>query len=171
MLPEILSIATPIITIATPIITIATPLIAILALIIAIFTWRSNLRASRVIQHYNLVTQADSMFAGNQELLRFHGINPDTIEEKYGVTSHELSYLLQSFNSGSISNLLSNEKYNIPFEKGSYRYDILKNEPTQRAFPLVKLLFDSKNIYISRCEETIRIIKNLDTNNTHDKGT
>ncbi len=129
------------------------------------------MRASRDIQHYNLITQADSMFAGNKELLRFHGINPDTIEKEYGVTPGELSYLLQSFNSGSISSLLSNEKHKKPFEKGSYRYDILKNEPTQKAFPLIKQLFDSNNIYIAQCEETIRFIKKMDANNKHDKNT
>ncbi len=117
------------------------------------------MRASRNIQHYTLVTKADSMLAGNKEFFRFHGINPDTIEEKYGVTSIELCYLVQSFNSGSISNLLRKDGYKKPFEEGSYWYDILKNEPTQKAFPLIKLLFDSKNHYIARCEKTIRFIK------------
>ena len=151
------------------ILSIATSTTAIIALITAIFTWRSNIRASRHIQHYNLVTQADSMFAGNKELLRFHGINPDTIEEEFGVTSYELAYLLQSFNSGSISNLLSNKKHKKPFEIGSYRYEILNNEPTQKAFPLIQQLFDSNNIYINRCDETIRLIKTMNTNNTSEK--
>ncbi len=150
---------------------IASPIISLLAIYIALLTRRANMRVSRNIQHYNLVTKADSMLAGNKEFLRFHGINPDTIEEKYGVTSTELSYLVQSFNSGSISNLLSNDGYKKPFEKGSYWYDILKNEPTQKAFPLIKLLFDSKNHYIARCEKTIRLIKKMDTNNTYDKDT
>ena len=146
------------------ILSIATPLIAILALFIAIFTWRSNLRASRVIQHYNLVTQADSMFAGNKELLRFHGINPDTIEEKYGVSSTDLSYLLQSFNAGSIQYLIANKKHKTPFKNGEYRYDILKNDATQKAFPLIKQLFDSKNPYIARCEQTICLIRQMNDN-------
>jgi len=152
----------------TEILSITTIIISILALTIVIFTWKSNMRASRDIQHYNLITQADSMFAEHKELLRFHGINSDTIEEEYEVTPGELSYLLHSFNSGSISSLFSNEKHKKPFEKGSYRYDILKNEPTQRAFPLIKQLFYSNNIYIAQCEETIRFIKKMDANNKHD---
>ena len=150
---------------------ITTTILSFIALFIAIFTWRSNLRASSNIQHYNIVTQADTMIAENKACLRFHGINPDTIEDLYGVTSAELSYLLQSFNSGSISNLLSNDGYGKPFEKGSYRYEILKSEHTQKAFPLLKLLFDSKNHYIARCEKTIHIIKQMDANNEHNKGT
>ena len=110
------------------------------------------------------------MLAGNKEFLRFHGINPDTIQE-YGVTSTELTYLVQSFNSGSISNLLSNDGYKEPFEEGSYWYDILKNEPTQKAFPLIKMLFDSKNAFIARCEKTIRFIEELDANNIRAKET
>ena len=101
------------------------------------------------------------MLAENKACLRFHGIDPDTIEEVYGVTSAELSYLLQSFNAGSISNLLSNAGYKKPFERGSYRYDILNNEHTQKAFPLLKLLFDSRNPYIARCERTIHFIKRM----------
>ncbi len=141
------------------------------ALFIAIFTWRSNLRASRNIQHYNLVTQADNMLAENKACLRFHGINPDTIEDVYGVTSAELSYLLQSFNSGSISNLLSNDGYEKAFDKGSYWYDILKSEHTQKAFPLLKLLLDSSNHYIARCEKTIHVINRMKANNVDDNAT
>jgi hypothetical protein len=113
----------------------------------------------------------DSMFAKNKELLRFHGINPDTIKEEYGVTSTELSYLLLSFDAGSISYLISNKRDKKPFTKGSYRYNILKNDATQKAFPLIQQLFDSKNPYLVKCEETIRILKMMNTNNTHDKDT
>jgi len=139
-------------------------ILSCLALFIARYEWRANSLAERNIQHYNIVTQADKMFAECKACLRFHGINPDTIEEKYGVTSTELSFLLTSFNSGSISNLLSNDGYEKPFEKGSYWYNILKNEPTQKAFPLLKLLFNPKNHYIARCEKTIHLIKRMDTN-------
>ncbi len=50
---------------------IATPVFTLLALFIALFTWRANMRASRNIQHYTLVTKADSMLAGKNEFLRF----------------------------------------------------------------------------------------------------
>ncbi len=145
------------------------PLIfSVLAIIISIFTWKSNMRSSRYAQHYNLVTEADKMFAENKDILRFHGINPNEIEEKFGVTPNELSYLLQSFNSGSISNLLSTgsilnlfskKRRRKPFVKDSYWYNILKNEPTQKAFPLIEKLFDSNNIYITKCKNTISLIK------------
>lgn len=155
----------------TEILSIITIIISILALTIAIITWKSNMRATRNITHYDVVAQADSMLAGNSKLLRFHGIDPGTIEEKYGVDSTDLSYLALSFNAGSISNLLSKDGDKEPFKEGEYRYDILKNESTQKAFPLIKLLFDSKNLYMARCEKTIRFIKKMDANNKHDKNT
>lgn len=145
------------------------PLIfSVLAIIISVFIWISNKSSSRYAQHYNLVSQADKMFAENKDFLRFHGINPDEIEEEFGVTPDELSYLLQSFNAGSISNLLStgsilnlfsNKRRRKPFKKDSYWYNILKNEPTQKAFPLIQKFFDSKNIYIAKCKNTISLIK------------
>ncbi len=146
---------------------ITTTFLSFVALFIALFTWRANLKASRNIQHYNLASQAENMLSANKECLRFHGVDPDTIEELFGVTSAELSYLHKLFNSGSISNLLSNEGGEKPFEKGSYWYDILKNEPTQKAFLLLRLLFDSENHYIARCEKTIQFIKRMDANNKH----
>ena len=155
----------------TEILSIASPIIAILALSIALLSWRANIRKSRLIEHYRHIMSTDSMFAKNKELLRFHGINPDTIKEEYGVNSTELSYLLQSFNAGSISYLISNKRHKKPFNKGSYRYNILKNDATQKAFPLIQQLFDSKNPYIAKCEETIRILKIMNTNNKHDKDT
>lgn len=139
---------------------IITPIISLLALYIALSTRLESVRATRNITHYGVVGQADSMLAGNRKLLRFHGIDPDTIEEKYGVDSTDLSYLALSFNAGSISNLLSKDGDKEPFKEGEYRYDILKNESTQKAFPLIKMLFDSKNHYMARCEKTIQLIKN-----------
>ena len=155
----------------TEIFSIAPLFFSTLALVISIYTWKSNRRASQDIQHYSLVSQADNMIADNKAVLRFHGVDPDTIEEKYGINSSELSYLLQSFNSSSIASLLGNEKSTKRFEKGSYRYDILKNEPTQRAFPLIKRLFDSNNLYIARCEKTICFIKQLDNDKASNKNT
>jgi len=149
---------------------ITTIILSFVALFIAIFTWRANLRASRRIQHYNFAAHADTMLAENKTCLRFHGINPDTIEDLYGVTSAELSYLLQSFNAGSISNLLSNDGYAKPWERGSYYYDILKSEHTQKAFPLLQLLFDSKNHFIVRCEKTIHVIKRMNASSVCGKG-
>lgn len=142
---------------------IASPIITIIALIFAFNRWRGDTRASRFIQHYNLVSMSDSMIADNKDVLRFHGIDLDTLEE-YGVTSSDLCYLVQSFNSGSISDILSDGKDGKAkrHEKGGYWYDILRNAPTQRAFPLVKRLFDSNNHFIARCEETISYIKNID---------
>lgn len=76
------------------------------------------------------------------------------------------------FNAGSIYfYFVSNKKQKKPFKKGSYRYNILKNDATQKAFPLIKQLFDSKNPYIAKCEETIRFLKKMNTDNAHDKDT
>jgi hypothetical protein len=143
---------------------IASPIIAVLALFIALLSWRANIRTSRLTQHYNYVMITDRMLGENKELLRFHGINPDTIEKEYGVTSIELSYLLQSFNGGSIFYyLVSKRKQKKPFTKGSYYYRILKNDATQKAFPLIRQLFDSKNPFIVRCAETIRLLNKNDS--------
>ncbi len=150
---------------------IATPFLSFVALFIALITWSKNQRATRYVQHYSFVTQAEKMLSANIACLRFHGIDPDTIEKLHGVTSTDLSYLLQLFNSGSISNILSNKGRKKPFEKGSYWYDILKNEPTQDAFPLLQQLFDSNNYFMARCEITIDSINRMGGNNAHNKST
>ena len=138
---------------------ITTTVLSCIALALALHTRKSNRRESRTIQHYGLVAQADNMLAENKACLRFHGINPDTIEDEYGVTSVELSYLLQSFNSGAVSSLIAEEGGDERFDEGSYRYQILENQSTQDAFPLLQKLFDPKNIYMARCEKTIGFIR------------
>ena len=145
------------------VLTIVTSLIALVAIFISLLSWIDSRRGNRLAQHYGLVTAADRMLGANKELLRFHGIDPSTIEDEYGVTAGELAYLLQSFNSGSISYQIahgdhrsSNRNRRVkPFTKGSYWYDILRNDATQRAFPLVRKLFDSRNPYIAACAATI----------------
>lgn len=150
------------------IVSILTIVFSVIAIIISIFNRITNIRSSRHSQHYNLVTQADKMFSDNKELLRFHGINPDKIKKKYGITKSELTYLLQLFNSGSLSNLLSmgsildlfsKKRREKPFKKDSYWYNILSNEETQKAFPLMEKLFDSDNTYIAKCRNTIKQFK------------
>jgi hypothetical protein len=144
--------------------TIVPPVIAVLALFISLLSWSDSRRRSRLAQHYGLVTAADRMIGENQELLRFHGIDPSTIEEEYGVTASELAYLLQSFNAGSVSYQIAHGEHRSdvrngrvkPFKQGSYWYDILRNDATQRAFPLLQKLFDSRNPYMAACEATIR---------------
>ncbi|MBN2566366.1 MAG: hypothetical protein JXB46_11720 [Candidatus Eisenbacteria bacterium] len=140
---------------------VVSPVTAALALAVALMSWFDGRRVSRIGQHYGLVAAADIMLGANQDLLRFHGIDPETIEEEYGVTPAELSYLLQSFNAGSVSYLIASgrRRKTRPFEQGSYRYQMLSNQATQRAFPLIRQLFDSRNPYMSACEATIRVIQ------------
>lgn len=147
----------------TELLSFLSPIIAIVALFIALLSWRTSNRTSRIAQHYNYVMITDKMLGENKDLLRFHGINPDTIEKEYGVTSYELSYLLQFFNGGSIYNyFISKKKQKKPYLKGSYYYRTLENDATQKAFPLIKLLFDSKNPFIARCEKTIQLANKKD---------
>ena len=100
----------------TELLSFLSPIIAIVALFIALLSWRTSNRTSRIAQHYNYVMITDKMLGENKDLLRFHGINPDTIEKEYGVTSYELSYLLQFFNGGSIYNyFISKKKQKKPY--------------------------------------------------------
>jgi len=141
--------------------TIISPIVACLALLISLLSWMDGKRRARLSEHYGLVAVADRMLGEDMSLLRFHGIDPDTIEQEYGMSGSDLSYLLQAFNAGSISYKFAHgdSPRLEAFPKDSYWYDILKNEPTQRAFPLLKQLFDSKNSYMAACEETIRLIR------------
>lgn len=150
---------------------IASTVFSAIALIVSLVARSSNLRMSRNVQHYNHAAKAEGMLADNKACLRFHGINPDKTEEDYGVNSAEVAYLLQLFNAGSISNLLSRDGHKKPFKEGSYWYAILDNEHTQNAFPLIKLLFNPKNSYIARCGVTIRAIKDTDTSREHSGDT
>lgn len=128
-----------------------------MAILIATLSWIDKRRSDRLSAHYGLVTVADQMIARNKELLRFRGIDHETIEDVYGVTATELGYLLQVFNSGSISHRIRFGEHwrRRAFPAGSYWYEMLRTEATQRAFPLVKQLFDAKNPFMSRCEQTI----------------
>jgi hypothetical protein len=149
------------------VLTIVSPIVAALALFISLLTWADGRRTTRLTQHYALMTAADRMLGEDEGLLRFHGIDPGTMEEEYGVTAIELAYLLQSFNAGSISCQIAHGDHRSslrnrgvkPFRKDSYWYDRLKNDATQRAFPLVQKLFDSRNPYMAVCEETIRALR------------
>jgi hypothetical protein len=143
------------------VLTIVSLVIAAVALLISVLSWLDGRRRARVSEHYALVAAADRMLGENNRLLRFHGIDPDTIEQEYGVSGLDLSYLLQAFNAGSISyNFAHGDNPRIKaFPEGSYWYDILENDATQRAFPLLQRLFDSKNPYMAACAATIRVIQ------------
>jgi hypothetical protein len=141
--------------------TIVSPVVAGLALLISLLSWVDGKRRSRLSEHYGLVAVADRMLGENERLLRFHGIDPDTMEQEYGVSGVDLSYLLQAFNAGSISYKFAhgdNPRIKA-FPEGSYWYEILENDATQRAFPLLQRLFDSKNPYMAACAATIHAIK------------
>ena len=129
------------------------------ALVIAVFTSLRGRRASVLTGHYQLV--GGEMIGREKRLLRFHGIDPDSIEGTYGVSAVDLAYLLQSFNSGSVAHQIEHGRFNRirPFPTDSYRYSILKNEPTRRAFPLLIQLFDPKNAYMACCAATIEKIE------------
>lgn len=150
---------------------IITTIISFMALFIAVLTSKTNLSASSRIQHNTNVALADIMLAENPSCLRFHNINPDEIEDLYGVTSSDLCYLLQAFNAGSISNILSSDGCDTPFQNGSYWHVILESEHTRKAFPLLKLLFDVENHFIARCDKTITSIEQTKIGNLVEKGT
>jgi hypothetical protein len=104
------------------VLTIVSPVVAVVALVVSFITWNDGRRISRLTQHYSIVTAADRMIGENKDLVRFHGIDPGTIEEEYGVTQEELGYLLLSFDSGSISYKIAHrERERVrPFVEGSY---------------------------------------------------
>lgn len=141
---------------------IITSTIGLTAFIIGLITWQNNLRQTRIIQHYSLIAQADSALTNEISCLRFHGVDPETVEASYGVTSKELLYLLTAFNAGSISNQLSKDGCKKPFEEGDYWYGILRNKPTQKAFDLLATLFAPNNPFIERCRKTIPNIQSMD---------
>jgi hypothetical protein len=146
------------------VLTIVSPVVAALALVISVLSWMDGKRRARLSEHYGLLATADRMLGENTQLLRFHGIDPDTIELEYGVSGTDLSYLLQAFNAGSISYKFAhgdNPRVKA-FPEGSYWYGILEHDATQRAFPLLRMLFDSKNPYIAACAATIRVIRTGD---------
>ncbi len=101
------------------------------------------------------------MIGGDKRLLRFHGIDPESTEDIYGVSAVDLSYLLQSFNAGSVAYQIEHGRFKRirPFPTDSYRYSILMSEHTRRAFPLLVQLFDPNNAYMACCAATIRKIE------------
>jgi hypothetical protein len=140
---------------------ILTLLVTGAAVSIAAVSWIHSRRAARLAAHYQLANAADLMIGSDKSLLRFHGIDPDSLEANYGVTATELAFLLQSFNAGAVEHLIGfgRRGKDTAFAEGSYRYNMLASEPTRRALPLLQQLFDHRNAFIARCVQTAREIE------------
>ena len=139
----------------------ASTITAVVALGIAVMSWLHARRVSVLTGHYELVSGADQMSGHEMRLLRFHGIDTESIEETYGVSAVDVAYLLQSFNAGSVAYQIEHGRFKRirPFPTGSYRYNILMSESTRLAFPLLIQLFDPNNAYMACCAATIREIE------------
>ena len=115
--------------------------VASLAIFIALLSSVDQRRIHRVAEHYELISEADRMIGQDTTLLRFRGVDPGTIEQEFGVTTLDLSYLLQMFNAGSLSYLISGGRFRRVRRGRSsplVTRDLEGADPISRGFVLVR---------------------------------
>jgi hypothetical protein len=97
---------------------------------------------------------------------KFHGINEDEIDSA-GVTRKELAYLVSNFTAGRIYDV---GKYrwqrNKAFEDTNYRYKMLRQASTRRAWPLILKMMTSDH-YIKQLQLTFDEIERKETSRAH----
>ena len=90
---------------------------------------------------------------------RFHGITNQSIK-KAGLSGQELAYLVASFTAGRIYDMSHDLINRELFHEGHYRYKMLCQPDTQKAWPLIKKMM-THDAYIEKIERTnTHIIRN-----------
>ena len=95
-----------------------------------------------------------------QSAFRFHGITDQDFKEA-GVTPQELAYLVASFTAGRIydDQARSESFMKEPYNESHYRYKMLAQHSTRRAWPLIARMMTADE-YIEKLEITKDAIEN-----------
>lgn len=131
---------------------------SIILLFISLFiTVKAHTQSSKyeaIKQGSAILANAESRIGENPELLRFHGINIEEDELKaHGLSATDLAYLLNNFSAGGVFyRCLPSKEKNVVLSEGSYRYEMMKSEHTQRAWPLLRRLLTNSD-YRKRLDE------------------
>ena len=91
-------------------------------------------------------------------VLRFHGIRPEDLRDA-GVTAEEFAYLAANFLAGALFYEATDPHgRGEPFDETMYRYKLLAQPETRKAWPLVRKLMD-RTSYTRRIDATIDLIE------------
>lgn len=126
---------------------------------IAITLW-FNFRKLEVQNMSNLshMIAQERFLADIPSAFRFHGITDDQIKNA-GITAEELSYLVSSITAGGVYHRTHSPNCAKSFDKGSYRYNMIKSEEFRKAWPLVKQMMN-KTSFTTKIDNTINLIEN-----------
>jgi hypothetical protein len=106
------------------------------------------------------IVQVERSLGDNRTSFRFHGITDEDFEEA-DVTAKELAYLVASFTAGRIydAGIYSESDMKKPFDESHYRYKMLAQLATRRAWPTIAKMMTA-DAYIDKIEITMNAIVN-----------
>lgn len=138
--------------------------ISILAIVISVGTlcWTIwyNLRqrqASALTTSLSAFVDVESKLGDIPKALQFHGVDPHDLE-RLDISPEEFSYLLTNFTAGGIYYRISNAYPDVPYQKGTYRYNMLKASKTRKAWPILQK-FIEPSPYRDKLEITLKTIE------------
>lgn len=141
-------------------ISILVPVLSSLAtLLVSSIYYNRRMRYAR-LTNLSSIVQIEYSLRDIPLAYRFHGITQKEIR-KAGITPQELAYLVANFTAGRIYDVSS---YSMAshFTEDNYRYKLLQQPSTRRAWPLIKRMM-TEDKYIKKLERTISIIENINT--------
>ena len=78
--------------------------------------------------------------------------------DRFDISPEEFSYLLTSFTAGGIYYRIKNARPDVPYQKGTYRYNMLKASKTRKAWPILQK-FIEPSPYRDKLEVTLKTIE------------
>jgi len=128
-------------------------------------------RSSAIASSFALMAQAEAMLKDVPSALKFHGVSDEDLR-RAGITPEEFVYLIVNFTGAGVLYRMSEPDSTAPFQKGSYRYVMLSQPATQRAWPLLRKLINPEiGSYGKRIEATLKLIESDAANATADQNT
>jgi hypothetical protein len=146
----------------------AEALIALVALVVSMVALVRGERTQRALQksqseheaiqsNVSLLVDIWSRIGSKPSLLRFHEIKEEELKAA-GIDVEELAYLIASFEAAGYY-YEHIDKGTGPFPQDSLRYRMCASEATRKAWPLLKSFFVGSPTYVSRIEETIKLLE------------
>lgn len=116
-----------------------------------------QIAASAMIANQQSIIMVERDVARIPTVLKFHGVDKKELDD-LEVSPEELAYVLSSFTANAMLDRARQTNDKDPFPPGSYRYAMLKAEPTRKLWPILKRLMHQDS-YIDKIEATIKVIE------------
>ncbi len=112
---------------------------------------------SALVTSLSAFIDVESKLGNTPKALQFHGVDLHDLE-KLDISPEEFCYLLTNFTAGGIYYRIRNTNPDAPYEKGSYRYNILKASKTRKVWPILQK-FIEPSPYRDKIEVTLKTIE------------